>query len=92
MTAYQEIIKLLPQLPFEVLKDIERRTGDWMWSRGNEDDPYIRQQLRYGKRFVEEYGKRPLIRTQSAVHLAILTLSFNFICKCFLFKRKPKGP
>ncbi len=30
MNAYQEIIKLLPQLPFEVLKDIIRRTGDWL--------------------------------------------------------------
>lgn len=54
MTAYQQIIKLLPQLPFEVLKDIERRTGDWMWSGGKEDDPYIHQQLRYAKRFVKE--------------------------------------
>jgi len=54
MTAYQEIIKLLPQLPFGVLKDIERRTGEWMWSGGNEDDPYIWQQLRYAKRFVKE--------------------------------------
>ncbi|MEK4403229.1 DUF6877 family protein [Sporosarcina sp. FSL K6-6792] len=52
MTAYQEIIKLLPQLPFEVLKDVERRTGDWMWSGGNEDDPYIHQQLRYDKRLL----------------------------------------
>ncbi len=49
MTAYQEIIKLLPKLPFEVLKDIERRTGDWMWSDGKEDDPYIYQQLRYAR-------------------------------------------
>jgi len=54
MTAYQEIIKLLPQLPFEVLKDIERRTGDWIWSGGNEDDPYIHLQLRHAKRFVKE--------------------------------------
>ncbi|WP_421103131.1 DUF6877 family protein [Sporosarcina psychrophila] len=48
------MIKLLQQLPFGVLKDIERRTGDWMWSGGNEDDPYIHQQLRYAKRFVKE--------------------------------------
>ncbi|MEK4712263.1 DUF6877 family protein [Sporosarcina sp. FSL K6-5500] len=54
MTAYQEIIKIAKQLPFEVLKDIERRTGDWMWNGGNEDDPYIHQQLRYAKRFVKE--------------------------------------
>ena len=54
MTAYQEIIKLLQQLPFEVPKDVERRTGDWMWSGDNEDDPYIHRQLRYAKRFVKE--------------------------------------
>ena len=52
MTAYQEIIKILPQLPFEVLNDIERRTGDWMWSGGNEDDPYIHQRLGYARHFV----------------------------------------
>ncbi|WP_422397638.1 DUF6877 family protein [Sporosarcina psychrophila] len=32
MTAYEEIIKLLTRLLLEVLKDIERRTRDWMWS------------------------------------------------------------
>ncbi len=55
MTAYQEIIKIIPQFPFEVLKDIERRTGDWMWSGGNEDDPYIHQ---HGMRDILLGGKR----------------------------------
>jgi hypothetical protein len=54
MTAFQEIIKIAKQLPFEVLKDVERRTGDWLASGGKEDDPYIHQQLRYAKRFVRE--------------------------------------
>lgn len=52
VTAYQEIIKILDHLPFEVLKDIERRTGDWLWHGGNEDDPYIHQQLRYAQNWV----------------------------------------
>lgn len=43
LTAFQEIIKFLPQLPFEVLKDIERRIAHWIWSGGNEDEPYILQ-------------------------------------------------
>lgn len=54
MTEYQEIIKQLPQLPFEVLKDIERRTGDWLWRGGHEDDSYIHLQLRYAQKFVKE--------------------------------------
>ncbi|WP_418064821.1 hypothetical protein [Sporosarcina psychrophila] len=29
------MIKLLTRLLFEVLKDIERRTRDWMWSASN---------------------------------------------------------
>ena len=55
MTALQGIIKITKQLPFEVLKDVERHTGDWLASGGKEDDPYINQQLRYAKRFVGEW-------------------------------------
>lgn len=54
MSAYEKIIKIAKQLPFEVLKDVERRTGDWLAGGGKEDDPYIHQQLRYARRFVEE--------------------------------------
>lgn len=49
----QEIIKISHRIPSVVLKDIDRRIGDWLASGGNEDDPYIEQQLRYARRFVK---------------------------------------
>lgn len=48
----QEIIELSGQLPLEVLRDINRRIGDWLAMGGKDDDPYIEQQLRFAKRFI----------------------------------------
>lgn len=42
------------KLPNEVLMDIDKRIADWLMSGGNEDEPYVWQQLRYAKRFVKE--------------------------------------
>lgn len=39
-------------IPTEVLTDVDKRITDWMASGGNEEDPYIKQQLRYAERFV----------------------------------------
>lgn len=39
-------------IPAEVLTDVYKRITDWMASGGKEDDPYIKQQLRYAERFV----------------------------------------
>ncbi|GIN71160.1 hypothetical protein J14TS2_16350 [Bacillus sp. J14TS2] len=54
MSPLQEINQIASKLPLAVLMDINQRIGDWLASGGNEDDPYIEQQLRFAKRFVPE--------------------------------------
>lgn len=49
----EEIALIAHQLPTPVLMDINQRIGDWLASGGKETDPYIEQQLRFAKRFVE---------------------------------------
>jgi hypothetical protein len=53
MNPMDEIIKISNELPLEVVKDIDKRIGDWLASGGKEDDPYIFQQLSYAKRIVK---------------------------------------
>lgn len=36
-----------------VLQDINQRVGDWLATGGNENDPYIEQQLRFAKHFLK---------------------------------------
>ncbi|WP_445505787.1 DUF6877 family protein [Niallia sp. 03091] len=48
----EEIGSIAYQLPLPVLKDINQRIGDWLGSGGKETDPYIEQQLRFARRFV----------------------------------------
>ena len=45
----QEIAQIAHKLPIEAIQDINQRIVDWMASGGNEDDPYVWQQLRYAK-------------------------------------------
>lgn len=52
--ALHEILLIADQLPLVVLQDINQRIGDWLASGGNENNPYILQQLRFAKRFVKE--------------------------------------
>lgn len=47
-----EILMIADQMPAEVLKDINRRIGDWLASGGKETDEYIEQQLRFARRFL----------------------------------------
>lgn len=54
VSPLEEIMKIAPQLPTAVLKDINNRIGDWLSSGGKEDDPYIEQQLRFARRFIKE--------------------------------------
>lgn len=47
-----EIMMISHLLPTPVLKDIDKRVGDWLAMGGKESDPYIEQQLRFAKRFI----------------------------------------
>lgn len=49
MTALEKLVEIYTFLPLEVMQDIDKRVGDWLASGGNEDDPYIHQQLRYAE-------------------------------------------
>ncbi|MEK5358828.1 MULTISPECIES: DUF6877 family protein [unclassified Paenibacillus] len=49
----EEICKIAHLLPFAVLQDINTRIGDWLAAGGSETDPYIHQQLRFAKRFIQ---------------------------------------
>lgn len=48
-----ELIKISHRLPSVVLNDINRRIGDWLAMGGESTDPYIEQQLRYARRFID---------------------------------------
>lgn len=48
----QELSELSPQLPLNVLKDIDHRVSDWLARGGDENDPYIWQQVGYAKSYI----------------------------------------
>lgn len=48
-----ELIKITHRLPSVVVEDINRRIGDWLAMGGESTDPYIEQQLRYARRFID---------------------------------------
>ncbi|MEH7462255.1 DUF6877 family protein [Bacillus thuringiensis] len=49
MTYMQQINKIAGNLPIEVLQDINQRVRGWLASGGNENDPYMEQQLRFAE-------------------------------------------
>lgn len=50
INTFEDLIKV--NLPVEIIKDIEKRVTDWLATGGNEDDPYVRQQLKYAENFL----------------------------------------
>lgn len=52
MSTLEEIKVISSQLPIEVLEDINKRIADWLESGGSKEHPYIEQQLRFAKRFI----------------------------------------
>jgi len=55
MTALEKLVEIYAYLPLEVMKDIDKRVGDWLAMGGKEDDPYIHQQLRYAENFIKMF-------------------------------------
>lgn len=51
-TALSEINAISDKIPTPVLEDVNKRVTDWLSAGGNEDDPYIEQQLRFAKKFL----------------------------------------
>lgn len=56
-TALQQITEIVQHMPLNAVIDINQRIGDWIVSGGNENDPYIYQQLRFARRFVPKEGE-----------------------------------
>jgi hypothetical protein len=57
MKPMEELASIAPRLPTAALADINSRIGDWLAGGGQEDDPYIKQQLRYAKLFIMDKNK-----------------------------------
>lgn len=55
MSPMAELNRLSSKLPGIVLEDIDKRITDWLAAGGNEDDPYIEQQLRFAKNYVNRF-------------------------------------
>lgn len=53
MTAMDELASISHLLPLSVLQDVDKRCGDWLAAGGKQDDPYIKQQLRFAKYFIK---------------------------------------
>ncbi|WP_027638646.1 DUF6877 family protein [Clostridium cadaveris] len=39
-------------VPVTVLQDVDKRISDWLSTGGNEEDPYIKRQLKYIERVI----------------------------------------
>ena len=54
INSMEDLIKYSHLLPYEVLKDIDKRIGDWLASGGSIEDGYIKQQFRYAEKVIKE--------------------------------------
>lgn len=50
INSMKDVLNNSEYIPVEVLKDIDKRIGDWLASGGKREDPYIKQQFRYVER------------------------------------------
>jgi hypothetical protein len=53
MNTLKQLEEISSELPVEILEDINKRINDWINGGGKEDHPYIEQQLRYAKQFID---------------------------------------
>lgn len=52
----QQINEIASKLPLCMLQDIHNRIRDWLASGGDENDPYIGQQLRFAQNYLNVHG------------------------------------
>ena len=52
-----EFYRLVTYLPSELAEDTSSRVSDWIMSGGQADDPYVKQQLDFVKRYIKSNGK-----------------------------------
>ena len=57
MSALRELTEITNSIPLVVLQDVHSRIADWLASGGSDDDPYIRKQLEFAKRFINKEEK-----------------------------------
>lgn len=53
MSAMDKLASISHLLPLAVLEDVNQRCGDWLATGGNEDDPYIHQQLSFANNYIK---------------------------------------
>ena len=53
MSAMDKLASISHLLPLPVLEDVNQRCGDWLATGGNEDDPYIHQQLSFANNYIK---------------------------------------
>lgn len=61
MSCASEILKALENVPndisIKVLVDVNQRISDWLASGGKDDDPYIKQQVRFAENVAKSYER-----------------------------------
>lgn len=52
MSLMEQLNEISHLLPLEILSDINKRVTDWLAAGGEEDAPYIEQQVRYARNYL----------------------------------------
>lgn len=56
MSPMEQLNELSHLLPLEILSDIDKRVTDWLAAGGEDDAPYIEQQLRFARNYLKMAG------------------------------------
>ncbi len=54
INTMEDLFKYSHLLPYKVLKDIDKRIGDWLASGGKVEDGYIKQQFEYAEKVIKK--------------------------------------
>lgn len=52
INSLEDLVNNSCNIPLNVMADINSRITDWIAQGGNENDPYIMQQLKYAERVI----------------------------------------